>query len=172
MRAVAAALLAVACSHPAIAGTTLQASVLDKLTGDWIAQGPLLGKPVCDAARARWVLDGQFLELSFNSKMPGRPYQAMIFIGQDGPALSVHWLDVFGGTFAKVLGAGELDKDGASLTFPYPDGAFRDRLSYDRPHDRWRLLIQTGSGAKTQVLSDWMFTRAASSACAGGSGAG
>ena len=45
------------------------------------------------------------------------------------------------------------------IAFPYPDGAFRDRLTYDPLHDRWRLLIEMGPKGHPGTFSDWHFDR-------------
>ena len=50
--------------------------------------------------------------------------------------------------------------DLVTLVFPYPDGTFRDRLSYDPTRDRWRLLIEMGPEAHPRTFSDWSFSRA------------
>ncbi len=46
-----------------------------------------------------------------------------------------------------------------TLTFPYPEGTFHDKLTYDPAHDRWRLFIETGPADHLKVFSDWYFDR-------------
>ena len=83
-----------------------------------------------------------------------------MFVGRkdDGQFLA-HWLDGTGAETSRTLGHGALAGDTLQLTFPYPEGEFRDSLSYDRARDRWRLLIVTGPQQPPEIFSDWYFER-------------
>jgi hypothetical protein len=135
--------------------------VLGRFVGDWTITGTTLGKPANTAAQVRSVFGGAFLEMHVADPKGGKDaYEARAFIGQDAKsALVMHYLDGTGGEYSRTLGAGQLTPDGARLVFPYPDGAFRDALTYDPAHDRWRLLIETGPKDAPKTFSDWWFER-------------
>ena len=71
----------------------------------------------------------------------------------------VHWLAGTGAETSETLGTGSIAGDVVTLTFPYPEGTFRDKLTYDAAHDRWRLFIEMGSLDHPKVFSDWYFDR-------------
>jgi hypothetical protein len=134
--------------------------VLDRFVGIWAVTGTTLGHPADTGAEVRPAFGGAFLELHVKDPKAKDAYEARVFFGQDaGGRVVVHWLDRTGGEYSRTLGAGQLTPDGARLVFPYPDGDFRDALTYDPAHDRWRLLIETGPKDKPQVFSDWWFDR-------------
>ena len=106
------------------------------------------------------MFGGAFLEMHIKDPAGAAPYEARVYIGRtDKGGLVVHWLDATGGETSQTVGTGELTADGARLVFPYPGNEFRDRLEYDRAHDRWRLFIEMGMRTHPQVFSDWYFDR-------------
>jgi hypothetical protein len=160
MWAMAAAVAAVVGANGA-AAAPLQDGPLGRFVGDWTVTGTTRGRPAATGAEVRPVFGGAFLELHVKDPAGRSPYEARVFFGQDAKgALVVHWLDATGGETSRTLGSGEVRGDAAVFRFPYPDGEFRDRLEYDRAHDRWRLLIVTGPEAQPKVFSDWVFERA------------
>jgi len=137
--------------------------VLGHLIGDWTITGVTRGRPTLTAAQVRDVFGGAFLEMDIKDPSGQSPYDAWVFIGEDaGGALVVHWLDATGGETSRTLGSGTIKGNHVSLTFPYPDGEFRDRLDYDRQGDRWRLIIETGPKEQAQTFCDWSFDRVVS----------
>jgi hypothetical protein len=136
--------------------------VLGHLIGDWTITGVTRGRPTLSAAQVHDVFGGAFLEMHIKDPSDRSPYEARVFIGEDAQgALVVHWLDATGGETSRTLGTGMIEGDHATLTFPYPDGEFRDRLDYDPSGDRWRLVTEMGPKDHPQPLCDWSFDRAA-----------
>lgn len=143
-----------ACAAPMTEGP------LRPLVGDWTVTGTTRGKAITTGAQVRPVFDGAFLEMHIKDQADAASYEARVFIGRnDKGGLVVHWLDATGGETSQTLGSGALTADGAKLVFPYPDDEFRDRLDYDRAHDRWRLFIEMGPRDHPKVFSDWYFDR-------------
>jgi len=134
--------------------------VLGHLIGDWTITGVTRGRPTLTAAQVRDVFGGAFLEMHIKDPADRSPYEARVFFGEDAQgALVVHWLDATGGETSRTLGTGSIKGDHVALTFPYPDGEFRDRLDYDRVGDRWRLVIEMGPKDHTELFCDWSFDR-------------
>jgi len=161
MRLAWSALSLVLLTVPAAAASGPPAwGALDRFVGTWTIVGATLGKPADTGAEVRPAFGGAFLELHVRDPKGRDPYEAAVFFGQDAAdGLVVHWLDATGGETSRILGVGQLTPDGATLVFPYPSGEFRDTLTYDSVHDRWRLLIETGSKDKPKTFSDWRFER-------------
>ena len=162
-RALAGVLLA---ASMAAARTAFAASpslgVLGHLIGDWTITGVTRGRPILSAAQVRDAFGGAFMEMHIKDSSDRSPYEARVFIGEDAQgALVVHWLDATGGETSRTLGTGTIKGDHVTLTFPYPDAEFRDRLDYDHVTDRWRLVIEMGPKGHAQPFCDWSFDRIA-----------
>ncbi len=157
---VIAAGIVLAAAAPAVAAPGPIDGVLGQFVGEWSVTGTTLGKPTVTGADVRPAFGGGFLELHIKDPTARQPYEARVFFGMDAAGqLVVHWLDGSGGETSRTLGVGQARGDVVSLTFPYPDGPFRDRLTYDRARDRWRLLIEMGPVDHPKVFSDWLFER-------------
>ena len=134
--------------------------VLNHLIGSWKIEGTTLGKPTITGAEVRAEFGGSFLELHVKDPANRDPYEAQVFFGTDNKGrLVIHWLDGTGGETSRTLGSGQVKGDLATMRFSYPDGVFRNRLTYDEGHDRWRLFIEMGPMDHPKVFSDWVFTR-------------
>ena len=137
--------------------------VLGRFVGDWTVSGTTRGKPAATAAQVRSEFGGAFVELHVKDPAGRSPYEARVFFGQaDDGALVAHWLDATGGEMSRTLGRGQAAADRVDLVFAYPEGEMRNRLIYDRAHDRWRMLIEMGPKDQPRVFSDWYFDRAKS----------
>lgn len=134
--------------------------VLGHFLGTWTVTGSILGKPTKTGAQVQEILNGSFLEVHLKDPANNDRYEANVFFGekQDG-GLVVHWLDETGAETSQTLGTGSAEGNVVTLTFPYPEGAFRDKLTYDPAHDRWRLFIEMGPIDHSKVFSDWYFNR-------------
>ena len=136
--------------------------VFDALTGCWQVHGAVRGQAAHQLAKGGWTLGGKYFLLQLAALPPDKPYQAAIFVGTDDHGQVVaHWLDVFGGEYSKTLGRGSETADGLDLTFDYPDGPTRNRVSL-LPGGRWRMLVtETPKGQAERVFSDYELTPAA-----------
>jgi len=126
-------------------GQTSSRSLLSHLQGEWDMKGTVMKKPVQYAAEGVWVLQGQFL--SFHMKDVAIPprYEANLSIGIDSSLnqFVAHWLDVFGGAGARVVGFGILSTERIEILYPYPEGRFRNLFNYDYQKDAWTLVIES-----------------------------
>jgi len=147
----------------AVAAAPLIDSVLRRFVGSWTISGTTRGKATASAAEVRPQFGGAFLELHIKDPTGKLPYEARVFLGEakDGTIVA-HWLDGTGGETSRTLGSGRIVGDRVELTFPYPEGEFRDRLEYDRVRDRWRLFIEMGPPDQPKTFSDWYFERTGS----------
>jgi hypothetical protein len=151
---------ALGCSASALANPKPTEGVLSHFVGAWNVTGTTLGKPTVTSAEVQTEFGGSFLELHIKDPAARNGYEARVFFGTDSAGhLVVHWLDGTGGESSRTLGSGQAQGDLVTLDFPYPDGAFRDRLTYDSAQDSWRLYIETGPVDHPQVFSDWLFKR-------------
>ena len=135
-------------------------SVFGHLLGEWDISGSTLGKPTKTGAQVQPEFGGSFIELHIKDPATRDQYEARVFFGekQDG-SLVIHWLDRTGADTSQTLGTGKVSGDVVTMTFPYPEGEFRDTFIYEPASDRWRLLIQTGPVDHPKVFSDWYFVR-------------
>jgi hypothetical protein len=120
-------------------------ALLDRLVGRWIMTGSVRGKPATYTLDAARVLQDRFVELHMEDVSRPPAYEARVFVGVDsvGGRYIAHWLDRFGAAFSIPHATGEARGDTVLLTFPYPDGAFRDAFVYDRPTDTWYFRLET-----------------------------
>ena len=152
--------LSLAFLFPAIAAPTPLDGFLGHFEGQWRINGTTLGKQTVTGAEVQSEFNGKFFELHIKDPLGHDKYEARVFFGSDDKGgVIVHWLDGTGGETSKTLGIGRIEGDLMTLVFPYPDGIFRDRLTYDSGHDRWRLLIEMGPTDHPKVFSDWLFER-------------
>ena len=158
-----AGMLALTMSIPTAEAASPTLGLLGKFIGDWTITGVTRGLPTQTGAQVRSVFGGAFIEMHIKDPAERSPYEARVFFGEDdSSALVVHWLDATGGETSHTLGTGTIEGDHVTLSFPYPDGEFRDRLDYDRVTDRWRLVIEMGPLDYPAPFSDWTFDRVTS----------
>jgi hypothetical protein len=158
-RVLLALILFSAVARPTCAAS-LTDGILGQFVGNWTISGFTLGKPADTGAEVKPAFGGAFIEMHVQDPTGRSHYEARVFFGEDSKGgLVVHWLDATGGEPSRTLGSGKIAGDHITLYFPYPDGPFRDRLDYDRAHDRWRLLIEMGPKDHPQTFSDWYFAR-------------
>ena len=151
---------ALGCSASALAAPKPTDGVLGHFVGTWSITGTTLGKPTVTSAEVQPEFDGSFLELHIKDPTAPIGYEARVFFGSDSSGrLVVHWIDGSGGETSRTLGRGQIQGNLVTMDFPYPDGAFRDRLTYDSAKDSWRLYIESGPIDHPQVFSDWIFKR-------------
>lgn len=97
-------LLAAALAGTAVSTTSAQTSrppseLLERLVGTWVIEGTMAGKPTTHDVVARWVLNGQYLQLHEVSRerdAQGRPaYEALVYLTWEPSRgeYSCLWLD-------------------------------------------------------------------------------
>ena len=64
-------------------------TLLDKLVGNWTATGNVGGDKVFYNFSVQWVLNHQFLEMTFADTLPQPKYTAKVFIGFDCPKTNI-----------------------------------------------------------------------------------
>jgi hypothetical protein len=139
----AAALLCALGSAPAQPAATPDA-FLQQLAGSWQMSGSVRGQPVRQRGEGSWVLAGGWLRFTIVDLALPPAYQAAVYIGYDARAgdYVAHWLDQFGAAGARVVATGHRDGRQLVLTFPYPEGAFRDTFSMEAGGERGSLLLE------------------------------
>ncbi len=134
--------------------------VLGHFLGTWTITGTTLGRPTITEAQVQELFSGSFLELHIKDPANKDRYEARVFFGQtQAGSLVVHWLDATGADTSQILGKGTVAGNVVTLTFPYPEGTFRDKLTFDPAQDRWHLFIEMGPADHPKVFSDWYFDR-------------
>ena len=114
-------------------------TLLDKLTGHWIATGNVGSDKVVYNFSVQWVLNHQFLEITFADTATKPEYTAKVFIGYDcqKDKYIIHWIDNFGGAFSETLGYGTKKDKSIEMLFDYPVGQLTNTFSYDKKDDQW-----------------------------------
>ena len=114
-------------------------TLLDKLTGQWMATGNVGGDDILYKFSIEWVLNHQFLEMTFSDTAANHEYTAKVLIGFNckNDKYVVHWIDNFGGAFSETLGYGEKKVQSLEISFDYPQGKLINTFSYDRENDQW-----------------------------------
>ena len=142
------------------AGAFAQASwesLLDRLVGRWAMTGAVRGEPASYTLTGARTLEGRFVELHMKDVHVPPAYEARVLIGCDstGHRVLAHWMDSFGAAYSVPHGTGVIHGDTLELLFPYADGPFRDRFTYDRRRDAWRFLLESAdsSGAWGEFAS-------------------
>ena len=54
----------------------------------------------------------------------------------------MHWLDIFGGEYSKILGFGKVSSDTIKIIFSLQDRPFRDTISIDESGNAGTFLIE------------------------------
>src|ERR1700675_3428601 len=117
--------------------------LVDRMTGAWKLQGPVMGHTGHHDVEAEWVLNHQFLRIhektAANAPADEHPYEATWFLGYDpvSEKYVLHLFDVFGARFSETLGYGTRDGNSIHFTFEYPDGPF---------HTTFRWSPESGGG--------------------------
>jgi hypothetical protein len=132
-------------------------SLLQKLTGNWIATGTVGGDEVVYKFSVQWVLNHQFLELVISDTAAKPEYTAKVFIGYDctNDRYVVHWIDNFGGQFSETLGYGKRNDQLIEILFEYPDGHMVNSFSYNQENDSWiSYTTSKGKNGKWTTFGD------------------
>jgi hypothetical protein len=135
--------------------------LLDSLVGEWHVTGVVRAtKKTEKVVRAAWVLNHQFVELHYRDLATPSTYEAIVYIGRDGPATYIaHWVDVFGGKMS-ARGRGSRDGNAIEFAFDYPDGPFYNTYTFDPGAQSWTSLMRTkDSDGKWAVFAEEHFRR-------------
>jgi len=140
-------LTAFAQSPPAAAASDSRPPLLKALDGDWQMTGDVRGKAVTYAMHAAPTLQDKFTEIHMTDVQRPPKYEARLFIAYDPlkKSLIAHWLDNFGGEASIPHASGQIEGNTIEFVFPYKDGPFRDRLTYDSKTSSWTFTIEAGS---------------------------
>ncbi len=140
---------------------TLQDSLLDHLTGNWILQGRIAGKETVHDIMAEWVLGHQFVlihETSREKNVSGQPaYEADVYVGWDQPASEYIciWLDVWGGITSQSIGRARPSGDEIAFLFRDKDNSvvFHTTFIYNKNTDSWKWVMDNDDGGKLQPFA-------------------
>jgi hypothetical protein len=121
-------------------------ALLVALDGRWTMVGDVVGKPVKYDMEVLPTLQSTFTELHMTDVQTPAKYEARVFIGVGkGGEVIVHWLDSFGAQFSIPHGTGAITEDTIVFNIPYPDGQFRDTLTYRPAEQAWTLTIEAAA---------------------------
>ena len=144
-------------------------NLLDHLTGSWVLQGTIAGKPTTHDVQATWVLNREYVQLHEISRdkndRGGTAYEAIVYLSWDGKAqqYTCLWLDstAGGGLSAEGLAHGNLAGDSIPLIFTLsPSDQIHTTFSYDKATDTWWWLIDNIENGKAHRFADVTLTRA------------
>jgi hypothetical protein len=113
---------------------------LSGLEGCWSAPGEVRGKATRNRVRGAWRLNGKYMTIQLASTDDKDSYAADIPIGAGEKAgeLISYWMDSTGAAFS-TSGKGQLEPDGFTVTYHYPDGDYVN--VWRRAGKGWRWTI-------------------------------
>lgn len=133
--------------------------LLNKMTGQWLITGTILGRQVTHAYEGEWVIQNKYLrfhEVSVATTPGGSPeYEAIVFVGFDRPndRYVCFWFDNTGvagpGSGGVALRAG----NALPFVFKSPQGEFHNTMTYDAESDVWRWAMDSVDGGKTEPFA-------------------
>jgi len=144
------------------------AELLDHLTGSWVLEGTIAGKPATHDVQAVWVLNHEYVELhemSREKNAGGRAqYEAIVYVSWDVKAqqYTCLWLDSTsgGGLSAEGIGRAKLAGDSIPLLFTLsPADQIRTTFSYDQTADTWQWLIDDVEKGQAHRFANVTLTR-------------
>ena len=144
---------------------TFHDPLLDKLTGQWLLQGTIMGQPNTHDIAAEWVLGHQYVrihEVSREKNAQAHPdYEAMVFVGWDQTASEYVcvWLDTYGGLSDTNIGHAKRGGDEIHFLFKGKDGVFHTRFLYHRETSSWEWIMDSEEKGVTKPFARVKLTR-------------
>lgn len=132
------------------------------LVGCWTGEGEVMRKPVTITAEAQPIAEDALLVLDTHSRAvtdaADRYAAHLVFGGTSKPsetqagAISGFWSDSFGGAYTAV-GKGEATPGGFTVTYPYPDSAFRNLWRFADDRLTWQIVAVDARGSERPFAS-------------------
>lgn len=137
---------------------------LDNFAGDWHVDRKFgSGRTAENALHAEWVLNHQFIELSYGLGETSPSYRADVFIGFDSADKTYvcHWVDIFGARYS-AIGRGKVDDQLRSIEFRFDskEGGLTNKFTFDPQTKTWTSLIRQEENGKWQTFAEEKWTRA------------
>lgn len=125
--------------------------LLGRLAGSWILRGTIEGQPVTHDVDARWVLEGNYVqlhELARETDSDGRPaYEAIVYLDWEPEPgeYACLWLDsTAGGGLSAPEGRAKPRGTEIPLLFEGSDGSrFHNTFAYDADRDAWTWALDS-----------------------------
>jgi hypothetical protein len=145
-----------------------QGSLLDHMTGHWVARGEIAGQPTVHDVDVDWVLNREYLrlhEISRETSASGSPaYEAIVFVGWNAPAheYTLLWLDTTSGAGLNspvLIGCGKLSGNQVAFLFTSHQGNFHTTFAYDKSSDTWRWIMDGEENGKLSPFARLQLTR-------------
>jgi hypothetical protein len=135
---------------------TFHDDLLDKLTGNWLLQGTIMGKQTTHDVAADWALGHQYLrihETSHEKNVQRQPnYEADAYVGWDQGASEYIciWLDTYGGMYDTTVGRAKRNGDVIPIIFRGKDSTFHTQFIYhpEVGNWEWRMDSEEKGGMK------------------------
>lgn len=121
---------------------------LNRLAGSWSLTGNMGSTELRQKVNARWVIQGQFLEvhcIEEGSVTQDQPlYEAVYMLGYDSKfeEYSMHLFDTFGASFARTVGIGKRRNDSIEFLFEYPNNLFSNTFTWNQDTGGWEMLLK------------------------------
>ena len=137
-------------SHAQSPASPSPATLMDKMTGEWVMTGIIGKQQVTHDVYVDWILKRQYIrihDISREKDVDGKSaYEAWIHIAWDkeNAEYVVMWLDNTGTTnfAAEGVGHGKPDGDRIPFVWKFADGSgIHNTFAYDRPSDTWSWTI-------------------------------
>jgi hypothetical protein len=139
---------------------------LDKLAGSWTLTGNMGLTELRQKVNARWVIQGQFLEvhcIEEGTVTQDQPlYEAVYMLGYDeeSEVYSMHLFDTFGARFAQTVGNGKRRNDSIEFLFEYPNSLFSNTFTWNQDTGVWEMLLrQQEENGEWKVFAKKMLRR-------------
>jgi len=121
---------------------------LDRLVGSWTLTGSIGSTQLKQKVDARWVIQGQFLEVHCLQEKPVPqdqvPYEAIYMLGYNNQSgeYSMHLFDTFGESYARMVGIGKRKDDSIEFLFEYPNSLFSNTFTWNGEAREWTMLLR------------------------------
>jgi hypothetical protein len=160
----------VACSASSLAQSSPSDPVqlLNHLTGKWVLEGTIAGKPTTHDVEAHWVLRREYLqvhEVSREKEASGEPaYEAIVLVSWE-PKTNQYtclWLDSTAGGALSSQTTCRATSAGDSIPFLFtlsPSERIQTTFTYRKAADTWQWLIDDEANGKTDRFADVTLTR-------------
>lgn len=146
----------------------VNSSILDHLTGEWVLEGTIAGRPATHDIASEWVANHQYLrlhEVSREKSADGKPkYDAFIHIGwsEQKKGYTIIWLDNFWGIDPESIGTAAPKENELLFLWKDEKGAvdFSNDFLYDPKSDSWRWTMDNVVNGTKKPFGTVMLTRA------------
>ena len=142
--------------------------LLEKMAGNWVLQGTIVGKETIHDVKTEWVLNRQYLQLkevSREKNLNRKPvYEALVYISVNDSTkeYTCLWLDNTGNSGLNAMSMGHAKAKGDVLEFLFKgsdNSIFHTAFIYDKNSDSWQWIMNNEMNGKLQPFANLKLTR-------------